>query len=183
MTADLTNPIFTDESKAREHLEALRWPDGPFCPHCGEAENVVRLEGQAHRPGLLQCRSCRKQFSVTVGTLFERSHIPLNKWLLAFHLMASSKKGMSAHQLHRMLGVTYKTAWFMAHRIREAMRTSGRPKVGGGGKVIEADETFWGKKPGAKKGRGGYQHKNTVVALVERNGDVRAFHVPDCTAK
>ncbi len=182
MAADLTNPIFTDESAARAHLEALRWPDGPSCPHCGEAEQVTRMDGEAHRPGLLQCRSCRKQFSVTVGTLFERSHIPLHKWLLAFHLMASSKKGMSAHQMHRMLGITYKSAWFMAHRIREAMKTPARPKVGGKGKVIEADETFWGLRAGATKQKAGYQHKNTVVALVERGGQVRAFHVANATA-
>ncbi len=183
LTAAITNPVFTDEAKAREHLEALRWPDGPYCPHCREAENVTRLTGEAHRPGLLQCNGCRQQFSVTVGTLFERSHIPLHKWLMAFHLMAASKKGMSAHQLHRMLHVTYKTAWFMAHRIREAMKTPQRPKLGGGGKIVEADETFWGMKPGAKKQRGGYQHKNVIVALVERDGQVRAFHAPSATAK
>jgi transposase-like protein len=184
-TADLTNPIFTDNDAAREHLEALRWPSGAFCPHCGEADNVTRLEGASHRAGLHQCNSCRQHFTVTVGTLFERSHIPLNKWLLAFHLMASSKKGMSAHQLHRMLGLTYKTAWFMAHRIREAMKTTPSGKVGGKGKIIEADETFFGQKPvapGTRKPRGGYQHKNTIVALVERGGDVRAFHVAGATA-
>lgn len=184
MTADLTNPIFTDETKAREHLEALRWPEGPSCPHCGEAENVVRMEGKAHRAGLLQCRSCRKQFSVTVGTLFERSHIPLHKWLLAFHLMASSKKGMSAHQLHRMLGITYKSAWFMAHRIREAMTEPNRPKLGGGGKVVEADETFFGRRPKtAKNRRGGAAHLNTIMALVERDGGVRAFHAPRVSSR
>jgi transposase-like protein len=182
-TPALTNPLFTDEAKAREHLESLRWPDGPYCPHCGEAENVTRLNGEAARPGVVQCNSCRQQFSVTVGTLFERSHIPLNKWLLAFHLMASSKKGISAHQLHRSLDITYKTAWFMAHRIREAMTTPDRPKIGGNGKVIEADETFWGMKPGATKQRGGYQHKNVIVALVERDGQVRAFHAPNATAQ
>src|SRR6266496_5336406 len=132
--ADLSAPIFTDEAKAREHLEALRWPDGPFCPHCGEAEKVTRLNGESHRPGLHQCNECREHFSVTVGTLFERSHIPLHKWLVAFHLMAASKKGISSHQLHRMLGITYKSAWFMTHRIREAMKTPARPKIGGKGK-------------------------------------------------
>lgn len=184
-TPDLTKPIFTDETKAREHLEALRWPDGPFCPQCGDAENVTRMEGEAHRPGLIQCNSCRAQFSVTVGTLFERSHLPLHKWLLAFHLMAASKKGISAHQLHRMLDITYKTAWFMAHRIREAMKPAHTSKSGGAGKVIEADETFWGQKPvasGKRKPRGGYQHKNAIVALVERGGDVRTFHVANATA-
>ena len=181
--ADLLNPIFTDVDKAREHLEALRWPDGPYCPHCGEAENVTRMEGESHRPGLHQCNACRQAFTVTVGTLFERSHIPLNKWMLAFHLVAASKKAMSAHQMHRQLDVTYKTAWFMMHRIREAMAEPVRPKIGGSGKIIEADETFWGKKPGTKKGRGGYQHKNAAMALVERGGEVRAFHIPSATAK
>jgi transposase-like protein len=121
MSTDLTDPIYTDEAAARAHLEALRWPHGPVCPHCGVVDQATRLAGEAHRPGLLECRACRRQFSVTVGTVFERSHVPLHKWVLATHLMSASKKGMSAHQLHRMLGVTYKTAWFMAHRIREAM--------------------------------------------------------------
>ncbi len=179
--ADLSAPIFTDEAKAREHLEALHWPSGAFCPKCGEAESVSRMEGEAHRPGLHQCNTCRAQFSVTVGTLFERSHIPLHKWLLAFHLMAASKKGISAHQLHRMLGITYKSAWFMAHRIREAMKQPLKGKLGGTGKVVEADETFWGLKKGATKQRGGYQHKNTIMSLVERGGSVRSFHVPSAS--
>ena len=128
---NLTDPIFHDEDKAREHLESLRWPDGPWCPHCG-SDNVKRLEGKSYTAGALYCRDCRKKFTVAVGTLFERSHIPLHKWVLAFHLMAASKKGMSAHQLHRMLDVTYKTAWFMAHRIREAMREpAGTGPLGG----------------------------------------------------
>lgn len=184
--ADLNAPIFTNEAKARAHLEALRWPDGPFCPHCGEAESVTRLNGKSHRPGLHQCNSCREHFSVTVGTLFERSHIPLHKWLLAFHLIAASKKGISSHQLHRMLGITYKSAWFMSHRIREAMKpTPTTTKIGGKGKTLEADETFWGRKPtapGTRKPRGGYQHKNAIVSLVERGGSVRTFHVPSATA-
>lgn len=180
---DLLNPIFTDAEKAREHLEALRWPEGPTCPHCGEAENTTRLEGEAHRKGVVQCNSCREQFTVTVGTLFERSHIPLNKWLMAFHLVAASKKAMSAHQMHRMLHVTYKTAWFMMHRIREAMQTTPRRKIGGPGKAVEVDETFWGMKPGAHKQQA-WHHKNAVVALVERDsGQVRAFHVPSVTPK
>jgi transposase-like protein len=120
----LSDPIFTDENKAREYLEARQWPNGPVCPHCGNVDQakITALKGKAHRPGLYQCKACREQFTVTVGTLFERSHVPLNKWLLATFLLTSSKKGMSAHQLHRMLGVTYRSAWFMAHRIREAMR-------------------------------------------------------------
>jgi transposase-like protein len=119
---DLTNPIFHDEDKACEHLEAQRWPDGPFCPHCGEAENVHRLQGKSHRPGLFQCNSCLQTFTVMVGSVFESSHIPLTKWVLAFHLIAASKKGMSALQLQRMLGLgSYRSAWFMCHRVREAM--------------------------------------------------------------
>ena len=146
----LDNPIFTDADKAREHLEAQRWPHGPNCPHCGNADEtrITKMEGRAHRPGLYNCMECRQQFTVTVGSVFERSKIPLNKWLLATFLITSSKKGMSAHQLHRMLGVTYKTAWFMAHRIREAMKedvaTSG--PLGGEGKTVEADETYIGKR-------------------------------------
>jgi transposase-like protein len=181
--ADLTNPIFTDESRARAHLESLRWASGPYCPRCGEKEKVTRLEGQAHRPGLMHCNVCRRSFSVTVGTLFERSHIPLRKWLLAFHLMASSKKGMSAHQMHRMLGITYKTAWFMCHRIREALVPTPSTPLGGPDKQVEADETYWGQKPGRKKARAGYGHKNVVLALVERGGDCRMFHIPDGKTK
>jgi transposase-like protein len=181
-TPALTNPIFTDASAAREHLEALRWPDGPVCAHCGVVGESTRLESGKHRPGTIQCNACRKQYSVTVGTLFESSHLPLNKWMLAFHLMASSKKGMSAHQMHRMLDITYKTAWFMCHRIREAMTPTAKPKLGGGGKTIEVDETFWGTKPGGVKKRS-WHHKNAVMALVERGGKVRSLHVPTVNAK
>jgi len=183
MTADLTNPIFTDETKAREYLESVRWPDGPFCPHCGEAENVKRLHGKSHRPGLHQCNSCRQHFTVTVGTLYERSHIPLHKWLLATHLMASSKKGISAHQLHRMLGITYKSAWFMAHRIREAMKDENPGPLGGEGKVVEADETYIGpKRYRLKNGKGwkpikGHSGKWKVLTLVERNGKARSVKI------
>ncbi|MGO8763199.1 MAG: IS1595 family transposase [Desulfobaccales bacterium] len=180
MSTDLTNPIFTDEAKARKHLESLRWPNGPFCPHCGETEKIKHLKGESHRAGLHQCNACRQHFTVTVGTLFESSHIPLHKWLLAFHLMASSKKGISAHQLGRELGITYKSAWFMAHRIREAMKPTSVNMFGTNGPV-EADETFVGRKPGMKKRRG-YAHKNAVFALVERNGGVRSFHVPNVNA-
>ena len=176
---DLDNPIFKDETVAREYLEATRWPDGPFCPHCGEAENVSALKGKSHRAGLYQCKSCRKQFTVTVGTLFERSKVPLRKWLLATHLLCSSKKGMSTHQLHRMLGVTYKTAWFMTHRIREAMREPVLPeKMGGGGSTVEADETYWGNQGKHRKGARGGDHKEKVLTLVERDGRARSFHVP-----
>ena len=182
---NITNPIFTDADRARAHLESINWPEGPFCPHCGEVENVTRLQGKSHRAGLVQCNSCSKNFTVTVGTVFERSKVPLNKWLLATYLMASSKKGMSAHQIHRMLGVTYKTAWFMMHRIREAMKQDTGP-FGGPNSYVEVDETFVGgkaknrayKKPAKKK---------IVVALVERNnlgdnGKVRSFHVANVHA-
>ena len=123
LPSDLTAPIYADADKAREYLEAVRWPEGPVCPHCGVVDNATELKGKAHRAGLYQCRECSKQFSVTVGTLYERSHIPLHKWLLATHLLCASKKGISAHQLWRMLGFgSYRTAWFMAHRIREGMK-------------------------------------------------------------
>ncbi len=182
MNFDITNPIFTDTTKAREHLESIRWANGPVCPHCGETEQVRRLEGKSHRPGAVQCNSCRKQFTVTVGSVFERSKIPLNKWLLATHLLSASKKGMSAHQLHRMLGVTYKTAWFMAHRIREAMRDDNPGALGGNNKVVEADETYVG---GKAKNRAFKEpsKKEAVVALVERDGKVRSVHLPAVTAK
>lgn len=178
---DLTNPIFNDEEAARKHLEILRWPNGPLCPHCGESEKIRLLKGKSHRPGLHQCNACRQHFTVTVGTLFEDSHIKLHKWLLAFHLMAASKKGISAHQLHRMLGITYKSAWFMAHRIREAMKADWNTVLGGNGPV-EADETFVGRKPGRKIRRGA-GHKNVVLSLVERNGEVRSFHVRGISSK
>jgi len=122
MSGHLQNPIFHDEDKARAWFEARIWPNGPFCPHCGEVENVTRLNGKAHRPGVLQCNACREQFTVTVNTVCERSKIPLTKWCMAIYLLNSSKKGMSAHQLHRMIGVSYKSTWFMTHRLREAMR-------------------------------------------------------------
>jgi transposase-like protein len=172
---DILNPVFTDEDKAREHLERLLWPQGPHCPHCGETENLHRLNGKSHRKGLIQCNGCLGNFTVTVGTAFERSKIPLNKWLLAAFLLASSKKGMSTHQLHRMLGVTYKTAWFMTHRIREAMKDDGSP-LGGPGKVVESDEAFIG---GKKKRRlsGKVAPMKKVMTLVERDGRARSFHI------
>ncbi len=176
---NLTDPIFTDETKAREHFEAIRWPDGPYCPHCGETERVYRLNGKSTRPGVVYCNSCNEPFSVTVGTVMERSHVPLNKWALAFMLMCSSKKGVSAHQLHRTLSVTYKTAWFMAHRIREAMRpfdAAAAGPLGGANKVVEVDETYVGGK--ARNRKNHVPPKEAVVALVERDGRVRSHHVP-----
>lgn len=177
-TLTLENPIFNDEDEARKFLEKTRWPDGPICPHCGVLDEATALHGKTHRKGLYQCKACHKQFSVTVGTIFERSKVPLHKWLLATHLMTSSKKGYSAHQLHRNLGVTYKTSWFMAHRIREAMREPNRnDKMGGGGSgPIEADETFLGPNKKTKD-------RLSVLTLVERNGAARSFHVADVKAR
>ena len=169
MTAELQNPIFTDEDAAREALEAVRWPDGVVCPHCGSVGHAGKVTGEKHRAGLYYCNDCKAQFTVTVGTVFERSHIPLSKWWLATYLLGSSKKGMSAHQLHRMLGVTYKTAWFMAHRIREAMSEGKIPGgMGGQNKVVEIDETFVGGKAANRKGR--VPKKAVVLSLVERDG-------------
>lgn len=174
---DLTAPHFNDQDKAREHLEALRWPTGPFCPHCGSF-NATRLQGKKHRKGAIQCNDCREQFTVTVGTVFERSKVPLHKWLLANHLMCSSKKGISAHQIHRMLGVTYKTAWFMCHRIREAMRDDSPAPMGGSGGVVEADETFIGVSKPHRKRKIAYHHKMKVVSLIDRgSGSARSFVV------
>jgi len=176
---DLTAPQFQDKDIAREHLEAIRWNGEPVCPHCGGVEKIYTMKGG--RAGLYKCGDCRKQFTVTVGTVFERSKIPLNKWLMAVHLMCASKKGISAHQLHRMLGITYKSAWFMCHRVREAMRDDSGSLLGGGGSTVEVDETFIGrdtskKAYNQKKGRG-YHHKEKVFTLVERNGRARSFHV------
>ena len=183
-TVDLTNPIFHDENAAREHLEQLLWPNGPVCPHCGVIGESTLMKGKTTRPGLYKCRACRKPFTVTMKTVMERSHIPLSKWVLAAQLMASSKKSMSAHQLHRMIGLPYKTAWFMAHRIREGMRDL-KPSgpLGGEGKTVEFDETLVGGKE-ANKHRGkrnsgniGGKGKEAVFSLVERGGKVRSHHV------
>jgi len=185
--ATLDEARFHDEDAARQYLEKIRWPNGPICPHCGASSRIFRIEsksqekGKGARPGLLFCGDCRKQFSVTVGTVFERSKIPLHKWVLATHLLCSSKKGMSSHQLHRTLGVTYKTAWFMTHRIREAMKPE-RLGMLGEHDPVEADETYVGNKPGRKKQRG-WGHKNAVLSLVERKGEVRSFHVASVTAE
>ena len=180
--SDLNNSIFQDADKAREYLEAQRWPQHVSCPHCGGVEKITKMQGKTHRPGLYLCGDWRGHFSVTVGTVYERSHIPLNKWLLATHLLCSSKKGISSHQLHRMLGITYKSAWFMTHRIREAMKDTSTEPMGGSGKHIEADETYLGNKHGVKKARSTH-HKHAVYTLVERSGKARSFHVDKVTAK
>jgi len=183
---DLTKPHFQDPDTAREYLEELRWPDGAICPHCGDT-GAWPIEGG--RKGLYKCKQyeCRKQFTVTVGTVFEGSRVPLNKWLMATYLMCSSKKGVSSKQLERTLGVTYKTAWFMSHRIRESMKEDISSPMGGEGKTVEVDETFFGhnkkiKPKHNKKGRG-YHHKYKVLSLVEREGKVRSRHVPAVNAK
>src|SRR5947207_9429995 len=164
--------IYTDENAARKHLERLQWPDGPICPHCGVVDQATKLQGKSTRPGVYKCRACEKPFSVTVGTVFADSHVPLHKWLYASHLLTASKKGISSHQLHRTLGVTYKTAWFMSHRIREAMRPAEFTPMGGTGKTVEMDETITGKLEGAPRhiGLGGNQWRNIALTLVERGG-------------
>jgi transposase-like protein len=178
----LDAPYFKDDEAARQHLEQIRWPEGPVCPHCGSVERITKLEGKSHRPGLYKCNACAGHFTVTVGTLFERSKIPLHKWFLATYLICSSKKGISAHQLHRTLGVTYKTAWFMCHRIREGLKRGMFSPMGGNGEVVEIDETFIGRDPRKKKGRGG-SHKLAVLTLVTRDGEARSFHVDGVSAR
>src|SRR5215470_16003553 len=174
---------FRNDDAARAYLEALLWPEGPICPHCG----VVNHAYATKRPGVYRCaeKECRKDFTVTMNTVMERSHIAMHKWLQAFHLMTSSKKGVSAHQLHRTLDITYRSAWFMAHRIRESMRNGGLDPLGGEGKIVEADETYYGpaekprvsprrardKRPLIKRGH--FKNNRPIVALVERGGNVR----------
>jgi transposase-like protein len=190
MTVNLTDPIFNDEEAARKHFEVIRWPAGPECPHCGVIGEATELKGKSTRAGVYKCRSCEKPFTATIGTVYERSHIPLHKWLLATHLLCASKKGISAHQLWRMLGFgSYRTAWFMAHRIREGMREA-LPEggLGGANKVVEIDETYVGGKEAnkhkhkrANRGRGPVA-KEPILSLVERDGSVRSFHVANVTA-
>lgn len=185
---ELSHPAFHDEEAARQYLEAVRWPDGPFCPFCGLFDHVKTLGGKSMGPGWYHCTECRKKFTVRVGSIFERSHIPLHKWLMGFRLMASSKKGVSVHQLHRTLNITYKSAWFLAHRIREAMREIGPGPLGGEGKVVEADETFFGAPDyvfvngkGWQKTRGtGTKYK--ILSLVERGGRARSIKVENLTS-
>jgi transposase-like protein len=185
---ELSNKVYHDEEAARRHLEKIRWPDGkPSCPHCGVVDQARPLHGKSMGPGWFYCEACQDKFTVRTGTVYERSHIPLHKWLLAFRLYAASKKGFSAHQLHRTLKITYKSAWFMAHRVREAMRDTDPTPLGGEGKTIEADETFIGKKeqtstfvsgigwlPDEEKG---VHAKMKVLTLVERGGRARSIKV------
>lgn len=185
----LSKPYFHDEAAAYSKLESIVWPNGPVCPHCGGVEKIYEIKGKTARIGLKKCGQCRKQFTVKVGTVFESSHVALNLWLQAAYLMASSKKGVSANQLHRTLGVTLKTAWFMAHRLREAMRETSFAPLGGENMVVEADETYIGGKEKNKhrnkrlnRGRGAVG-KEAAFSLVERDGRVRSFHVPAVSAK
>jgi transposase-like protein len=181
MTCDLANPIFTDEAKATAHMEADRWPDGAYCPHCGSL-NVHKMAGKT-QAGMFLCNDCREKFTVRTGSIFERSHIPLHKWLLATHLMAASKKGMSALQLSRMLGLPYKSAWFLCHRIRESMKQAGTAPIGGESKVVEADESFIGGKAKNRAYAKKEPKKHTVLTLVERDGKSRSFHIANVKAK
>jgi transposase-like protein len=166
-----------DEAAAYAWVESRLWPEGPICPHCGGVERIGKLQGKSTRPGVYKCYQCRKPFTVKVGTVFEDSHVPLRVWLQAMFLLCSSKKGISSNQLGRTLGVTLKTAWFMSHRIREAMRVVGVEPMGGAGEIVEADETFIGRIEGQPKRKAGWGHKNVVLTLVERGGSARSFHV------
>ena len=178
----LSKPYMYDEAEAFKHVESIIWPDGPVCQHCGVVDRAYPLVGVRTKPskknpegverhGLWKCRECRKQFTVRKNTIFEESHIPLHKWLQAIHLMVSSKKGISSHQLHRVLEITHKSAWFMSHRIREAMRNDGNVSFGNGGGTVEVDETFIGKEPGVVKSKTarGFAHKMKVLTLVDRD--------------
>jgi transposase-like protein len=186
----MAQPILTaahlqNEEAAFAFLEARVWPNGPVCPHCGAMDRIKKLAGKTTRVGLHKCYDCMKPFTVKVGTVFESSHVKLHLWLQATHLLCSSKKGISSNQLHRTLGVTLKTAWFMSHRLREAMKTLGVEPMGGDGAIVEIDETFIGTKAGYPKVRQGYAHKRAVMTLIERSakgGKSRSFHVEGTAA-
>lgn len=179
MKSILSAKHFHDEATAYAFVEARLWPNGPICPHCGGVERISKMGGKSTRIGAYKCYQCRKPFTVKIGTIFEASHIPMKHWLQAIFLMSSSKKGISSNQLHRTLGCTLKTAWFLSHRIREAMRVNGlmMPPMGSGGGTVEADETFFGRLDGQRKGKAGFAHMNIVLTLVERGGSARSFHV------
>jgi transposase-like protein len=181
MMLDFTDPVFNDERKAREYFETIRWPNGPVCPHCGNANtsriySITPNVSHGVREGLYSCQDCKGQFTVMTGSVMESSHLPLTKWAIAYRVMCGAKKGMSAHQLGRTIGVTYKTAWFLCHRIRESMRDANPAPLGGNGKIVEADETYVGGKP--RKGTDGHKtmkkRKTPVAILVEREGRARA---------
>jgi len=184
MASALSAPHLQNEDAAFAYVEARLWPNGPVCPHCGETERVSRMGGKATRKGLHKCYQCRKQFTVRQGTIFESSHLPLNVWLQAIFLIASSKKGISSHQLQRMLGCTLKTAWFLSHRIREAMRSGDIDMFGADGGAVEADETFIGRTDNTRMARGGVAHKMKVFTLVDRNsGRARSVKIESVTLR
>lgn len=175
----LSAKLFHDEAAAYQFVEKRVWPNGPVCPHCGGFERISKMMGKSTRIGTYKCYQCRKPFTVKVGTVFESSHVPLRMWLQAMFLMASSKKGISSNQLHRILGVTLKTAWFMSHRLRLAMQTVGLEPMGGAGQTVEIDETFVGRLADVAPAKAGYGHKNVVLSLINRDtGEARSFHVP-----
>ena len=180
--SNLSNPIFHNETKAREWLEARVWPHGPVCPHCGVIGQATLMKGETTRPGLYQCNACREPFTVTVGTLYERSKVPLHKWLAITHLMMASKKGMSALQISRMIGMSYKTTWFVCHRIRMSLLPVPSEALGGTNKVVEADESYVGGKAKNRAFREPAR-KQAVFSLIEREGHVRSFHVANVTSK
>ena len=183
MASALSAPHFYDEEKSYSYIESRIWPDGPVCPRCGCMDRVGKLKGKSTRIGTYKCYECRKPFTVKIGTIFEGSKVPMHIWLQAMYLIAGSKKGISSNQLHRILGVTLKTAWFMAHRIREAMRDGGFAPFGQGGGAVEVDETFIGRKAGVPV-RGAYHHKMAVLGLVDReSGKSRLFHVSAASGK
>ena len=181
--AKFQDPVFQNEDRAREALEAVRWPDGPYCPHCGNShqDKIAKIEGKkhSHRPGLFYCNECKGQFTVTVGTVFERSKVPLTKWWYAAHLFNQGKNGVSAHEIHRNLGVTYKTAWFMMHRLREAMTDISPAPMGGKGGQVQADETYYGNTSKRSKSyRKGLKRKEAILGVVDpKSGEARAFHM------
>lgn len=183
--AVLNEPQFQNEAAAFAYVEARLWPDGPVCPHCGGTERIGRLNGKTTRPGLYKCYACKKPFTVRMGTIFEDSHLPLHLWLQVIHLMCCSKKGIATRQIQRMLNCSMKTAWFTGHRIREAMKQNRdlfTPPLGGAGRTVEGDETYVGRKASSRA----YEApapKQAVMALVERGGNVRSFHVPNVTAQ
>jgi transposase-like protein len=183
----LSEPHFHSEQAAYDRLESIIWPNGPVCPHCGGTDRITVVSGKTARPGLKRCLQCKLQFRATVGTVFESSHVPLHKWFQCAHLMASSNKGISAHQVHRTLKITYKTAWFMCHRLREAMQDGHFVPLGSEGKIVEIDETYIGgkdknKHANKRRARGGMD-KEIAFSLVERGGKARSHHVPSVSAK
>jgi transposase-like protein len=181
MTSVLSNKHLHDEAEAYAWVEARVWPEGPVCPHCGGVDRISKMGGKSTRIGTYKCYQCRKPFTVKVGTVFEASHVPMRFWLQAMFMLTSGKKGVSSNQLHRTLGVTLKTAWFMSHRIREAMKVVGVLPMGGDGKVVEIDETYHGDKEivtkRTRRGKAAHSSKRSIVALVERGGSARTFHV------